>query len=354
MDRNIRRNRIIMSKRSNLCSKNKISSVGAKESHHNNNSIRPLHVALELGQNIAKIVKRYPTSVQEKDENNELPLHIAFSFIFEKDCYSERVIKKLIHLYPNALNELDHHGNYPIHLFFRSLRSMDVFAVLIKYNQRTAKEKDNNNELPLNIACRKGHREDIITALARIYPEGLDYPDHKGDYPFDHLVYSENYSDHFYSSIISYNPNSIKHVDRHGNYPLHIACNRVGHSSWSNIVMILLNHFPAATECANHDGNYPLHLSCTCSISFDIPSRLMDMYPNAVEKKNHEGNFPFHLACHQMYCYEDYYISDDGNADHGNADDDNAYHRLNHFVNRSDSVVMKFTITFSDKVYYIL
>jgi hypothetical protein len=57
-----------------------------------------------------ELIQLYPNDIRVKDDDNELPLHLALN-----QYGSDIVIEKVIHLYPDALQYPDYMGHRPFH-----------------------------------------------------------------------------------------------------------------------------------------------------------------------------------------------------------------------------------------------
>jgi ankyrin repeat protein len=63
-------------------------------------------------------------------------------------------------------------------------------------------------------------------------------------------------SQKFVLSILRCFPQAATQPNRHGKYPLHIACKNQS----ENNILTLLMCFPQAASKSNKKGNYPLHI----------------------------------------------------------------------------------------------
>lgn len=76
--------------------------------------------------------------------------------------------------------------------------------------------------------------------------------------------------------------------------PLHFAC---GYEASVDVVQLLLEAYPKATEVQDNDGDLPLHIACYNGLSTNIVRMLLETYPKATEISNNKGYLPLHCAC---------------------------------------------------------
>jgi ankyrin repeat protein len=115
---------------------------------------------------IEKLLQKNPSAVSEKNPNhyNFLPLHYA---IYNRSSYD--IIFELLKKYPIAVREIDSDGNLPLHLacYYNdgTPRSESIIKLLITFDYKSIRVKNNIDILPLDIAKQKNASKEIIKTL---------------------------------------------------------------------------------------------------------------------------------------------------------------------------------------------
>lgn len=210
---------------------------------------------------IKAIVKGYPQSVTDADENGCLPIHLA--------CWrgdSLEILDFLLVLHPGSICAKTNKWNYTnkCNTPFDCLKIKKIKDHLGNTTDY-AEEKDEDGMLPLHHACQKGYSMHLICLLINAYPEGTTVKDNhdkkpaqysvvaaskrneKGMFPLHQLVArSEGFNKEALLLYFDANPEVIALPDNSGMLPLHHACLNEG-SSIENL-MLLVKMCPASLE----------------------------------------------------------------------------------------------------------
>jgi Ankyrin repeats (3 copies)/Ankyrin repeat len=209
-----------------------------------------------------------------------------------------------------------------LHDAIRFHHSESRILKLIKDDPNLVQVSDENNELPLHLACSKYvTNSSIINELIRVYPNALQYPDRNGDYPFHSLLVEKCWSVRSLMSLLQSYPMLIQQIDKNGDFPLHsavrayIPCDSSGsmhlrtrtqlefrRDEFFIVILHLIDTNRNAITHQNKHGENPLHIIYSLSCIGDIEKyvlvmRFIIMRPNALNQQNNQGYTPLHYAC---------------------------------------------------------
>ena len=209
---------------------------------------------------------KYSSSLKQRDQKGNTPLHIACSHKFAK------AVQWIIAQDPSTILIKNNSGETPLHVACNS-RQFECVNILLQCEPSVVNNPDDDGWLPLHWACQVGE-EGLVNALLDKDPHpvsSLARHNSDGDTPF-HLVCKE----HARLLCVLLEKYSIKHLvteqDRNGNTAFHLVLKL--HSNEE--VMTALTRLLAAMknvpmirnrdgntifhECIKDDYNYPLEL----------------------------------------------------------------------------------------------
>jgi len=182
-----------------------------------------------------------------------------------------------------ALKGMSRQGNLQLHYYIREHypNGLDVQVVqaLVEAFPDSVHEHDNNDQLPLHVAC--------------LYSSDCGLP------VIQFLVESDRAT--------------ISTRDSQGQMPLHVACamNEWGDLPSLPIVQFLYDAYPQAAREVQKEGYTPLRLLCEGTKSLPVASFLVQACPESVAIVDSSGRTPLHLLCEDT----DYIGSDIGNRE---------------------------------------
>jgi serine/threonine protein kinase len=148
----------------------------------------PLHLAARnktaSSEVIAALLTAHPGGAEEKDDNGNLPLHMAAA-----NNASSEVIAALLTAHPGGATEKDDNGILPLHMAAANNASSEVIAVLLAAHPAGAAEKDGDGILPLhravgfNVDEHETASGEVIAALLMAHPAGAAEKNRDGDLP---------------------------------------------------------------------------------------------------------------------------------------------------------------------------
>jgi len=251
-------------------------------------------------------MKSYPDAVRVRDENGELPLHIACQEapldVIEAlvDAYPEGIkienefgefplsramnhpasldaIKLLVNAFPECVQFTRIHGGLPIHeaFLYSDDTSMEFIKFLVDSDPEGVLVANDSGELPFHLACRQFISLDVLNFLVECHPRGIDQKDHFGRTPLEVIVFdpdetfAENkdynemlplhhackmgYSIHLIRSLIRVFPEGCLMKDESGLIPLHHVC-RNDNLNKMDAINVLLNESPKSFAVADSNG----------------------------------------------------------------------------------------------------
>ena len=190
------------------------------------------------------------------------------------------------------VNELNEKGQTPLHTAAGGLKDCrELCSILIEHKAKIdAVDKDGNQ--PLHLACERGRIQTSLLLLSK--GANANSLNADGQTPL-HTAAGGLKDFCELCSILVKHKAKIDAVDKHGNQPLHLACER-GRIQTS----LLLLSKGANANSLNADGQTPLHTAAgalkdfpkLCSILLNRDAKI-----DAVDK---DGNQPLHLACERV------------------------------------------------------
>merc|ERR1711862_679136 len=97
-------------------------------------------------------------------------------------------------------------------------------------------------------------------------------------------------------TVFHFARSAVAHVTDYGTTPLHrLCCNA---NITAELVLVLLEFHPEATQQADRHGRMPLHMLCqNTSIELSMLAPILAAYPEATRKESVELNLPSHFLC---------------------------------------------------------
>ena len=282
-------------------------------------------------QNVMEQIRADPSLASDNREGI-LPLHAACG----AGAHVE-VIRMLLEIYPEAIHTESDSGHLPLmcHLLLNTESpSEDVVSLLLESYPEAAAIADENNQLPIHLACiATGVSKNIFKMLLHAYPEGAYVCDIEGFYPVDHAARNNDVATRkaALTSLIENDPEEFRghYIEKNETRELalkdtdidmllngHSAENKLAHLTHDVIDDILASFtFSEETQvlrratseelaavspdidektllvhleqCVEHESK-PLHR---------IVATLLEFYPTSARITNENGQLPIHLAC---------------------------------------------------------
>eukprot|EP01041_Mallomonas_annulata_P006394 gene6394-12932_t len=251
----------------------------------------PLHKAVKYANKVAVVndlLESYPQGVIKRTSSGRTPLHDA--------CYNPtsempRILDMILKAAPDSVEIRDHDGNLPLHILIKTGRCntcIDILADIINLYPEGISVKNLNNETPLIIALKEYIDTEIcliiIKLLLNANSNSASITDGEGYLPLQHSIMCSKDIHILQQLIISY-PDSLKYLDSQGQSVLHL----------------LIENFPHAIKIQNFEGNTPLHLLIETDVWMKHVRTshleyLLQMYPESTCVLNHRGCTPLHMA----------------------------------------------------------
>lgn len=235
-----------------------------------------LHLAAHRSNiNLVKLLLENGASTNAKNNNSEIPLHMALG---SKD-------KKLIEELAKGIDFLitDKDNNTLLHQAVKQINN-DFAEQLMNQKPSLINKMNNNNETPLAIAMRVGNNN--ITGKLLALKANVNTQDRYGTTP---LLESIAHNNLYGAKLLlkhNVNPNISNNI---GHNALHLA---LKYNQFS-IIGDLIDHGALINTVDSH-GNYPLHIA----VSHQAPSNIITtlISPDNINAPNNEEKTPLHLA----------------------------------------------------------
>jgi ankyrin repeat protein len=230
-----------------------------------------------------------------------------------------------------------------------------VIEALVSTYPDGAQMKDDQDMLPIHLACRNGASKGVVLTLLYVFPKSLGVKDRKGRTPMDLVEASssqnrevvmaalekfkedsqngalENGEEAVQKSDPQQKVNEVDYDNRtilfrlilkkdwngacqrcesfpaeagtwivtkgfHGNLrflPLHKACVL---SPPVGVIGTLLSAYPEGSKSTDQDGWLPIHCACFYGASQPVINALLEANPSGAHSKDDEGRMPLHYA----------------------------------------------------------
>ena len=246
-----------------------------------------LHIACENGlllDGIKYLYSAYPEALTIFNDEGASPFHMA--------CFYGKSVENLKFLHsklPIGLVATNENGDLPMHWINENTSEELVKYLLVQF-PKSAEVKNNEDALPIHVACNKGLSLNIIRLLHRANPKGILQPDTDGILPIHDACEGIDNLD-----VIKYLyevcPESFKKADKKGNCALHYAV-----CSNPEVVQFVIEANKLALQTPNNYGYLPIHKACSLSVEVNIIKVLHESYPKGIKAETFKGLLPFHLA----------------------------------------------------------
>jgi ankyrin repeat protein len=225
-----------------------------------NNDI-PMHIAVRMGctpRLVQLMLTAYPESVQRRDHDGFLPLHLAVKHhkgrLWVNMCELTMIIYSA---YPRAISEPDGDGNIALHIALRYQGPDEMIRYLIQAYPQGASTKDKLGNVALHLAIQFGASYMIIHELLRYFPVATSTCNERGITPL-HRVAFFNSSLEVLQLILQANPAAAYIRDKYDNLPVHFAYLSSGGCPEESKLKAWLTANPAGLSSLNSNGYSPL------------------------------------------------------------------------------------------------
>jgi hypothetical protein len=211
-----------------------------------------------------RMIEKYPAALQHQNHDGQLPIHIEFSLLCRPS-----IVSKCMELNSGSLAVVDGEGSLPLHsLLENKLLSIDMSEILMTMEKYPAalKHQNDSGSLPLHIECKYQCRSSVILKCIELYPEALCVVDGQGFMPLHWLLHRT------------------------------FTCN----NSTVDLMLTIIEKYPAAVEHQNRDGNLPIHIECSFRCRSEVVCRCLSLYPQSAEMINQNGETPLAAAFNKI------------------------------------------------------
>ena len=258
---------------------------GADVNELNEKGQTPLHTAaggLKDCRELCSILIEHKAKIDAVDKDGNQPLHLA--------CERGRIQTSLLLLSKGAnANSLNADGQTPLHTAAGGLKDFcELCSILVKHKAKIdAVDKDGNQ--PLHLACERGCIQTSLLLLSK--GANANSLNADGQTPL-HTAAGGLKDFCELCSILVKHKAKIDAVDKDGNQPLHLACER----GCIQTSLLLLSK-GANANSLNADGQTPLHTAAGGLKDFCELCSILVKHKAKIDAVDKDGNQPLHLAC---------------------------------------------------------
>ena len=250
----------------------------------------PLHLALSsYDENAVKfLISKGQCDLTLQNDDGKLPFHIA--------CEKHSItIIQLVDVCDDAdLQTVS--GDSPLHLACRR-GNKDIVDYLVKVRHCNLRVHNNDNELPLHIACETSTELGIVKLVC---DSNVDIQTlQSGDTPLHYACRNKHCVEKIVKHLVQMSNPSIR--NNNGQLPLHIVCSNRNISF--KLVELLSN---CDVNCRTFTGDTPLHEVCKVNTYYSSSNERKQVVQFLVENKrcdpncqNNAGMTPLHYTCKQ-------------------------------------------------------
>jgi len=168
-----------------------------------------------------------------------------------------------------------------------------------RYPDCFLRERDENGDLPIHIACRKPARFPVIQYLVQQDSGTLHISNQEGALPI-HLACRAGASLHQIKYLVEQDQNFVREKDGNGELPVHIACAMMRTENLELFRYLVLQD-PATLRIPNNAGELPIHLACRSEAALQAVKFLVEQDPDSVRERDGNANLPIHIACQRYH-----------------------------------------------------
>lgn len=261
---------------------------------------------------VEKLVRLAPDSIQIRNKDGNLPLHIACKSS-RKDLPSD-VVRLLLQAYPGGAQvKATHYAQLPLHLACRGSVSHQLVSDLVQIYPRATYVKDKTGSLPLHLAMRVDASIETINLLIEANPTSLKVipsqelrsyiaRGNRQSFLWLHKAIYNGFSINLVNLLVKFLPKELLKRDTDGMLPLHHACQSKC-PCYHDYVETLLNtnkkFLRRQISTKDNSQRLPLHRLAMNSntVPKNLVRRIVDVYPESVSSRDKYGMIPFHYAC---------------------------------------------------------
>ena len=278
----------------------------------------PLHLACLHGSSfdvVRALAEQYPAALQLPDVDGDRALHMSVTRDRGGDRnnktphYNMDIVRYLIEKNPDALTEGNDEQQLPLHVACESGAGLDCIELLCTSSRQSVESLCGSGLYPLHCACTERNNPNVILYLADLFQDAVRHKDEDGDLPL-HILLRRDWNSavdeqlRVVEKLLSIHPEGIDTTNDEDDLPLHIACEA---SQSLTLIRRLVHMWSAlrASECTERygsvafygdNGTLPLHRACMKRKKrLDIIDYIMNAHPEAVDQPDDESNFPLHL-----------------------------------------------------------
>jgi len=146
--------------------------------------------------------------------------------------------------------------------------------------------------LPLHQACALRAPRDVICALVKAYPKGVQEVETAFNRLPLHVACQHESSADAIRLLLSYNPLGTQTEDKSGRTPIHYVCSN---GASPEVIGALLSIDPSIASFPDVLGWMPIHVACHVGASTESIQMLLNANPGSVNEKTNGGSTPLKL-----------------------------------------------------------
>jgi hypothetical protein len=237
---------------------------------------------------------------------SDLDSYQPYNGIHELDIYAEchyqcrsSIMRQYIELYPEALAKANEAGDLLLHLLlWNEASSVDDALLMIETYPAALQHQDRYRYLPIHIECEHRCRSAIIARCINLYPEALTMANESSDLPLHMLLLGKFSCLDLVLTMIEKYPAAVKHQNSRGYLPIHIECS---YRCRSTLILKCIELYPESLGVVADLGKLPLHfLLWNEPPCVEIALRMIEEYPAALKHRNYIGHLPIHVECRTL------------------------------------------------------
>jgi len=200
--------------------------------------------------------------------------------------------------FPFVIHHRFYNGNFAIHKAIKNNCSYDIISRLIDAWPASLNESNDNDMLPLHVACLHLRSHDILHIILHPFPNNASAVYDTMQLPLhDALIRTPPLHFEFIEMLVQHSMDTIYERGRYGCNVLH--CTLQNKNQFERVIDYVVNLFRNNNNIFQQgDENQmtPLHLACLHH-NESIINKVHNKKRDAIWLKDNEHNLPSHFAC---------------------------------------------------------
>jgi ankyrin repeat protein len=245
---------------------------------------------------VRAVVMAYPHALEERDNDGNLPLHLAFHTWPPPHC----VTSFLVEMHPLAVQARNDYGDVPFHeAVYCYAPTIPDLRLLFEQWPDCVRQRDNRGCVPFfSAAANDLVPEEVLHYLFGLWPDAIHQRDDQGWTPL-HVAARKGFVIAV-EFLLQQSPEMALAKSAAGRTPLHDAASLGGSAT---VTRLIVERCPESIREPCHEGRLALHEAASKG-NIDVARYLVEQSPDSVRAVTNDGWLPIHFALKFRPCGE--------------------------------------------------